>query len=417
MPSIGWYKKLGLVASNQLLVEACVFLRNIIIARLIGAETLGEFIFLILSIRLFAMSTDLAVERFIMQTVQSSVTAAMAGAHYIIRIRSSLLSVILLIMGLFNIQGISFTCFSLLAFGSLMRGFTHQGYRLKQRDFNFKPALYVEAFSAAIATVTMYLVALHVPTLEAMCAVMAAQACVHTALSYLFSGGKYWAKAPFSMLKIQVKFGLPLMFSGMAMFWSMQGERVILSAVLPATEFAHFSMMFQLALVPVLVAARMALTIGLPVLAKAKKTPAQFNKNLDQFQLYLAGFSVLFFIGFIAVANPLLTALFGPDFQMAFTLILLVGTAQAIRLCRTPHSVAAQAQGQTDIPFKANLVRVAAVPLALLGISLGGSLALLLATACIGEALAWIVQRRLYRARNSCRATQPTQLSQQRIPQ
>ncbi|MBL4787718.1 MAG: hypothetical protein JKY60_01240, partial [Kordiimonadaceae bacterium] len=172
-----------------------------------------------------------------------------------------------------------------------------------------------------------------------------------------------------------------------------------------------------LALVPVLVIARMALTLGLPVLARAKTSLAQFKKRVDQFQVYLAGLALLFFIGFVVLANPLLATLFGPDFQMPVTLILLVGLAQAIRLCRTPHSVAAQAQGQTDIPFKANLVRVAVVPFALLGISLGGSLALLLATACIGEALAWIVQHRLYRARNSSHTNRPAPLKQQKVPQ
>jgi len=97
MPNLSWTNKLSLITCNQLLLEACVFIRNIIIARLIGAETLGEFIFLVLGIRFFAMSTDLAVDRFILQIEEKSVNQALAGAHFIIRTRSGLLGIFLLI--------------------------------------------------------------------------------------------------------------------------------------------------------------------------------------------------------------------------------------------------------------------------------------------------------------------------------
>ena len=401
MHNLSWSNKLSLITSNQLLLEACVFIRNVIIARLIGAETLGEFIFLVLGIRFFAMSTDLAVDRFILQIEEKSVNQALAGAHFIIRTRSGLLGIFLLIMGFFTLQGISPICYILLAVGSFVRGFTHQGYRLQQRQFDFRPAIYVESFSAVAATLAMYMTALYFPSLEAMCAILLVQSILHTAASHTVAKQPYYAPASSSMLKQQVVFGLPLLLAGVAMFWSMQGERVILATVLSATDFAHFSMLFQLALVPILIVGRIALTLGLPLMAQHKETPADFKESLSAFQKYCFGISVLFIPFFILGANPVLVLLFGADFEAEFALISLVAIAQSIRLIRTPHSVAAQALSHTDIPFKANIVRVLAVPIAGACIVVTGSLHTMLLVACIGEAAAWAVQRHLFNARDA----------------
>lgn len=406
MPSTAWYNRLGLVATNQMMREICVFGRNIIIARLIGAEQLGEFIFLILAIRLFAMSTDLAVDRYILQVDQKDTSHALAAAHLFIRGRSVILALLLAVMGLYGVQHISFACYGLLAGSAILRGFTHQGYRLKQRTLNFRPALYVEASTTIVATIAMYVVATHVPTLEAVCAVLLAQSGMHTALSHILSDDRYRAYASDDRLKHMFGFGWPLMLSGITMFWSMQGERVILSAMLSAEDFAHFSMMFQLALVPVLVVGRVALTAGLPALAAVANNHAAFQNRLDYFHLYIYGVATVFVLGFVFLANPVLGALFGPAFETSVSLLFLVALAQSLRLCRQPQSVAAQALGHTDIPFKANLVRVSAVLFAVVSVALGGSLMSLLVIACVGEGVAWAAQALLFsmRTRGAARA-------------
>ena len=395
-----WKSRIGFILSNQILVEGCVFVRNVIIARLLGAETLGEFIFLVLSIRLFAMSTDLAVERYILQVDKHDTGSALAGAHFLHSTRNSLLALMLLLFGVLNIQGISFTCYALLAAGAFLRGLTHQGYRLKQRHFNFRPALYVEGFTTAAGTLAIYIAASSAPYLEAICAVMLAQAALHTLLSHTCAGEPYSTNATLPRLKDMVLFGWPLMLTGISMFWSMQGERLILSATLPAAEFAHFSMLFQLALVPVLVLGRIALTAGLPALAAVRQAPLHFRHRVARIQAYIyilaAAFAALFGLG----ANPALVFLFGPGFRADITLIFLVAITQALRLCRTPQSIAAQALGQTDIPFKANLVRVVAVFVAVVSWLADGSLVTLLSLACAGEVCAWIAQSALFSMRN-----------------
>lgn len=402
--------KFGYVASNQLLTELCVFARNVIVARIVGAETLGEFIFLVLSIRLFAMSTDLAAERHIISVKDKEIDGALAAAHFTARIRGGLLAIILLFMGLYNVQGISFLSYLLLALAALVRGYTHQGYRLHQRSLNFRPALYVEGITVVLGTIGIFFATSMAPTLEAVCACMLLQGFMHTALSHIMSDTAYRSDFDMQNLNKLFHFGTPLLLTGVTMFWSMQGERVILSALLPTDAFAHFSMMFQLALVPVLVLSRMTLTIGLPMFAAERENSENFEYKLKNVHIWVYGLAVFFMAGFIFFANPVLTLMFGADFKAETIAIFLVALAQALRLCRAPQSVAAQALGQTDIPFKANLVRVFAVLVAITSVMSGGSLVTLLIIACFGEGAAWTAQGLMFSLRN--RRTQQIQAPQ-----
>lgn len=400
MPEEGTSKRVSLIAGNQLLIEACVFARNILIARLLGAETLGQFVFLILSIRLFAMSTDLATDRYILQASSKRLQKALGTSHFICRMRGALLAIILLLMGTHQVQGIAFAAYAALAASALVRGFTHKGYILKQRSLNFRPALYVEGLTAVAGLVAMYIVVSIASSLEAACACLVAQSFLHTGLSHAMSEEKYQSKFDWIELRKISRFGWPLLLTGVAMFWSMQGERLILSAMLPADAFAHFSMMFQLALVPILVISRMALSYGLPVLSALKSDFRAFQKQLDEFHRWVYAIGSAYALGFAMFANFALQGLFGADFRADISLILLVAVAQMIRLFRAPQSVAAQALGQTDIPFKANLVRVSFVMLAITAIMNGGSLHTVLILACIGEGFAWATQGLFFSFRN-----------------
>lgn len=415
MPKQPQVKQFGYVAGNQLLLEACVFARNIIIARFLGAESLGEFIFLILSIRLFAMSTDLAAERFIVKVRKPAVPGALAAIHLLNKVKASALAILLLIMGLNQVQGIGFTVYAALAASEFVRGFTHHGYFLKQRSLNFRPALYVQGLTAVFGTFVIYCAAALAPSLDVICLCIIGQMFVQVALSHILADQSYRSDATAKDLRAMVCFGWPLLFTGVTMFWSMQGERLILAALLPPADFAHFSMLFQLALVPVLVMSRMVLTIGLPQLAQVKPGTG-FDRKLDQLHQWTYAGATVFSVAFILLSNFALTHLFGSDFRAEISLVVLVAAAQFLRLCRAPQSVAAQALGQTDIPLKSNLVRVFFVLIAIGAAIAGAPLAALLIIACVGEGAAWAAQGMLFSLRNRKRVSSPApQLKPQEI--
>ncbi len=391
--------KLGAATFNQLLIEACVFLRNMVIAKLLGAETLGQFIFLILGIRLLAMSTDLATDRYILQVAEHKVKDALSATHYINRVRSVFIAFVLLVMGLNNVHDISLSAYALLSASALARSYTHMGYRLYQRSLNFKPAIYVEGFSALMGLFGIYYASTMGNNLEALCAALFAQAILHTVLSHMMSDQPFNVETNTADLKSIAIYGWPLLLSGITMFWSMQGERLILSNIMPPAEFAHFAMLFQLALVPVLIISRIALSFGLPLLAKYKNAPLAFKHTLTSLSLSIYICALLFTFGFIAFSNFVLINFFGHDFRAEINLIIVIAALQALRLCRAPISIAAQAIGATDIPFKANLIRVSVI-LFSAGAALNGtSLINIMLIACIGEILAWAAQSIMFELR------------------
>lgn len=393
-------QKISLIATNQILLEVCTFARNVLIARFMGAETLGQFIFLILSIRLFAMSTDLAVERYVLQADNAHLKKALSTVHFVSRFRGVALGILLLFMGLYQIQGIDFAAYAALAISAFIRGFTHKGYVLKQRSLNFRPALYVEGLTAVVGLVGIYVIVTMAPSLEAICACMIVQSFLHTGLSHTLSDERYTSSLDICKLKEMLQFGWPLLLTGITMFWSMQGERLLLSATLSASDFAHFSMLFQLALVPVLVLSRMALSYCLPLFASLKQQPHMFHSKLDQFHRWIYGLGIIYALTFALFANVALESLFGHDFKAEGSLIVLAAVAQLIRLYRAPQSIAAQALGQTDIPFKANLVRVFFVLFSVISLAHGATLETVLMIACFGEGCAWATQGLFFSFRN-----------------
>jgi O-antigen/teichoic acid export membrane protein len=145
----------------------------------------------------------------------------------------------------------------------------------------------------------------------------------------------------------------------------------------------------------------------LPALADVSRNRIAFQNRLDFFHLYIYGIAAVFCVGFVLLANPVLGMLFGPSFEAEAILLFLVALAQGIRLCRAPQSVAAQALGQTDIPFKANLVRVSAVLFAVAAVALGGSITTLLVIACVGEGAAWAAQNLFFSLRTRRTARRP----------
>jgi O-antigen/teichoic acid export membrane protein len=402
MPECRSNNGIKLVAANQILIEGSVFLRNIIIARLIGAETLGEFVFLVLSIRLFAMTTDLAEDRFIVRAPEAGLRQALASCHFLAQCRAVILAFLLLAMGLFSVKDISLVSYVLLAGAAIFRGFTHQGYRLHQRALNFRPALYVEGITAVFGVVAMYIAVAAAPCLEAVCATLLAQSMLHTGFSHVMTDRRFRFESVLYIAEFKeiAKFGLPLLLTGAAMFWSMQGERLILSAILDSASFAHFSMLFQLALVPVLILGRMTITIGLPVLSGAQENWNEFQRLLDRFHVYVYAVAAVFALLFVLGANIALNLLFGPDFEADMGWVFFLAVAQALRLCRSPQSIAAQALGQTDIPLKANLARIAFVFIAIAAVLNGAPIITLLILACVGEGAAWATQGLLFSLRN-----------------
>jgi len=81
-----------ILALSQLIAEGSAFLRNLILARMIGVEEMGLAIAIALAIRVFEMAGDLGLERLLVQVHARELTRVRGTVHLIQAVKACLLT-------------------------------------------------------------------------------------------------------------------------------------------------------------------------------------------------------------------------------------------------------------------------------------------------------------------------------------
>src|SRR5690606_32822066 len=68
-----------------------------------------------------------------------------------------------------------------------------------------------------------------------------------------------------------LRFGLPLFVSGLLLFGTQQGDRLLVGAAIGVEELGWFSAAFAVATVPAMVLSKVFLSLSLPMFSKTKK--------------------------------------------------------------------------------------------------------------------------------------------------
>jgi len=374
-------------------VEATVLARQVLIARLFGAETLGQFLIIVMLMRCVQMITDLAADRFLITRPDADVTTALATIHGYNMMRGFVCA-LLMIAGI-SIWGatISGPVIVNLCGAAIVKGFAHQGYRLQQRDSRFSYLYAVELLPVVVATLAIWPLAMIYDPGIALASSLAFQAVLEVIASHMVARAHAYRV---TFLRVHMRhllaYGWPLLGGSVVLFISIQGERLIFSHTLTVKEFAIIGSAIQLAMIPALMAARLLLLMGLPV-ARAKGAAGCMAIH-RQYRPYLMLLAVAATLAFAATGNWMLASLYGPGFAVSAPLLALIAAIQAGRVLRAPDSVIAQSIGQTHIPLQTNLLRASAIlPLAVAA-SNGMSLAISLVPLLLAEVAAYVLQQR-----------------------
>ena len=384
-------RQIVLAVSSSAGVEAMTLARQVAIAWLAGSAALGGFILLMIALRLVAMVTDLAGDRYLLASKSDRLQATLDTVHTYGMCRAVVCCVAFVLCCAFLPLAGDGLPMVLLITAIALKGLVHQGYRVDQRALRFGGLFFVELVPAVIATAALVPLLLVVDPALAIAVSLLLQQLCETISSWLNAGQHRFCPR---VCKVETwrfsRFGFPLLLASMVLFFSMQGERLVLGLTLPADSFARLAVAVQLALIPALLAGRIMLTIGLPWMrTQSSADLARFLARITGPLFAFASFGVL---AFAIVANPILTVLYGPGPNQTTALLAMIAAIQAGRVVRAPHSIAAQSQGVTRIPLIANIIRAAS--LAVMPVLLAMDMPLIWAFGplLVGEALAFLYQ-------------------------
>ena len=387
-------QKLALIAT-QVLCEGSAFLRNLVLARLIGAEEMGLAVALALAIRIFEMAGEFGLDRLLVQVEETALSRMRRTVHLLQLVKGALLAAAATFLAVPVSQALNPaldpSMFALAALAMAIRGAGNCQFREHQRRGEYVPGLVVEGGSALAAALACVPLSWALRDYSALVWVLLLQAGVFCALSHLVASSPYRVGLYRSLLSRCLRYGAPIALNGALMFLALQGDRLVVALYFPAAELARFALAAQLTLLPALIGTRYLLASELPHFARLVREGTDVGNHCLALlhRVVLISLVGAFLLGL--GGNTLVSLLYGEVYLVEPVVFWLLAAGAGIRLVRVVPSTAFMALERTHFLFLSNLPRLVTLPLAFWSAATGGGLATIVVIAVLGEALSLIV--------------------------
>lgn len=374
-----------------ILAEAAALGRSVLFAWLIGPDQLGQAMMLALVVRLVEMTSDLGIDRLILQARDGNTARLQSELQGVAVLRGLLGAVVLLalapVLAAMFADGPSALSYAVLSVIPALRGMVHLDYRRAERRFRYGPMAVIEGGATLTMAACVFPAAALLGDHRAMAVVLITQAVAFLVLSHWVANRQYRLRFSTSAFLRVWKFGAPLILNAVLLFFTFYADRLIVAQAYDWAVLAVYGVTLQLALLPAQIVGRAASSLVLPRLREAIRLNALSQTWPPVLTVHVA-LALALVIGFTLIAPGMISLVYGPDFRPEFFLALAVGLAAGFRVLRTPYSLLAVATGRTGDPARANLMRAAALIPAAGFAAAGLPLAAIGLAAALGEAAA-----------------------------
>jgi len=383
------------LAATQVICEGSAFLRNLVVARVLGVDEMGLAVALALGIRIFEMAGEFGLDRLLVQVEEESLAATRRAVHLLQLVKGWTLAAAAALLAVPLSRALDPALdpswFALAALSLAIRGGANYDYRERQRRGEYLPALVVEGGSNVIAMLAAIPLALMIGDYTALVWTSLLQASVFCLLSHAVAATPFRIGIDRALLVRCLRYGVPIALNGALMFLALQGDRLIVAVNFSAAELARFALAAQLVLLPALIGARYVLALELPRFASLARQADGFRDYLAARLRWITGTAVVGVLGLGLCGNFLMEILYGDEYRVAGDVFWLLAVASGLRLIRAVPSTALMALERTQLLFLSNLPRLVTLPVAVAAVAAGGGLTAVVAIGAVGEALSLAV--------------------------
>lgn len=375
-------------------VAALRFARNILLARLISVEDYGIASLAIVVVSFIALVADLALDRLIIQDRRGEEPRFVAAVQAVVLARAVVLSVLMVLAAhptavLFGLPELAWM-FQLLALVPLLQGFAHPDLFRHQRVSDFRPLIVSDLAGVAASLAAMFPLALLLGDFRVMPLALIIEQAVRTLVSFRFAERPFRVAWDGAIALQAVRFGAPLVLSGLAVFAITHGERILVASNFTVRDLGIFSAALTLAFTPGQLLATVQQRYFLPQLARAAETPGELARRANEALRLTLASAAGFALAAFAFGPEVLVLVFGDRFAEAGAYVALIALIASLRAMRSGPTVIALSGGHTLDILAANVIRLLALPLAVLVVARGGSIADILFIAWLGETCALV---------------------------
>jgi O-antigen/teichoic acid export membrane protein len=360
------------------LAQACSFGRNALLGHLLSKGDFGIAATITLTLQLVETATDLAADRFVIQSDAGSDRQLLGTAHAVQVIRAVLIAALLWLIAPFaaaffhmpeTVWG-----FRAAAAALLVKGFTHLDSKRLQKQLDNRAAMALEVGPQALCLALTYPAVLLWPGYESIVWLTIAQAVLGVALSQVIAHQR-WAMAwDSTLLRKLLTFSWPIWLSAIPLMAIFQGDRIIIGHYLGAEILAGYTAVFLITMVPGLIASRVSFSLVLPMLARVKeRTQAQvFAGRMAQLSDATALITGLYAAFFVLAGGEIVALTFGPHYTGLHLIAVALAVMWAVRMLQAVPGTALMALGRTEIFPIAGCIRALAI-LPAFGLAIGGA--------------------------------------------
>jgi O-antigen/teichoic acid export membrane protein len=368
------------------------FVRNLIIARLVGPENMGIAAGFAATMSALELTSDLGLLKIVIQDDEADQPEFLGTAHSLVCLRALLPTIGIFLLAhpfanWFNAPHAAWA-FQLLALAPLLKAFSHLDLYRCHRHLQYGPLTWAEICSQAAGLVAGVLAAWIAQDYRAVLISILVQAAAYTLTSHVVATVPYRFRWSRESSRRMLRYGWPLMINGCLMFLGVHSDRFIIVRGFGLEIVGIFAVASALVVVPSHAMHRILNSLILPLLSASKSNRdvliAQYRKAAHT----TATLCVCLVAALAMVGPECVVVLYGSKFSRAAGWLGLLAALQAVRLIRCVPTQAALALGATRLIMWANVVRAAAIPLAAGAAFMGASLELVLVCLCIAELLA-----------------------------
>ncbi|MEC8554286.1 MAG: oligosaccharide flippase family protein [Planctomycetota bacterium] len=371
------------------------FIRNMILARLIGPEDFGTGAILALVLSAFEFSSDLGFGRYLVVSQNGEEPGLQKTIHSLMLVRSLVASLVLYlsagpIAGLFALEG-SIWAFRWLAFAVFVTSLVHTDYWRVQRDFRFIPQAIIGISEQVVSIVVGVTVAFFTRDFTAVLASLVALPLTRAITSNLVAERSFGFGWNRKEARNFLNFGIPICVAGVFVFGGMSGDRLLISTAYPSKFVGMLTVCYTLLQTPATAIEILYVRIQTPLLAKMPPGSQLFIKLYEKCTGLLSCAAGCLVILGALFSEYLIVGLYGTEYNGCADFIGWVSTVCAIRLVRVGLSQIAISKGDTLTALIANVARCAGLAGLSIFVLKGFSLDVFLAGSAMCEGLVFLI--------------------------
>lgn len=378
------------------LAQGCSFARNALLGHLLSKGDFGIAAVITLTLQLLETATDIAADRFIIQSDTGDDRKLLGIAHAVQLLRAIVIAAALWLVApfaaaFFHVPEAAWG-FRAAAAALLVKGFTHLDSKRLQKLLDNRAAMLLEVVPQACAMLLTWPAVLYWQSYEAIVWLTLAQAGLGVLISHLVARTRWQPAWDGQLFRRLVAFSWPIWLSAIPLMAVYQGDRMIIGRYFGVEALAGYTAAFLMTMVPGLIASRVSFSLVLPMLSQVKE-PQQtelFVTRLGLLSEATALMTGLYAAVFLMAGGEIVSLAFGPKYADLHAVVGALALMWSARMLQAVPGTALMALGRTDIYPVAGCIRAAALAPAFALAVGGASLAHVAAAGALGEIASFI---------------------------